>query len=82
MPGEMAERVHSTWERVMGVRVDSDTDFFAAGGDSLMAMRIIGELSAALGVKVPLRMLFDNPRCRDFAGSLEGLVRSGEGASL
>jgi yersiniabactin nonribosomal peptide/polyketide synthase len=82
MLAEIGEQVHSTWERAIGVDVDSDTDFFLAGGDSLMAMRIIGELSAALGVKVPLRMLFDNPRCEDFVRTLEGLVRGGEGVPL
>ncbi|WP_227979661.1 non-ribosomal peptide synthase/polyketide synthase [Nocardia spumae] len=47
--------------------VGADDDFFALGGSSLAAAKAVGRLGAALGVTVPVRMLFEHPRVRDLA---------------
>ncbi|MEV0331556.1 non-ribosomal peptide synthase/polyketide synthase [Nocardia sp. NPDC050717] len=45
---------------VLGVeRVGADDDFFALGGNSLVATQVVGRLGAALGVTVSLKTLFD-----------------------
>ncbi len=45
---------------VLGVdRVGLDDDFFALGGDSLIATRVSARLQLALGMRVPVRYLFD-----------------------
>ena len=45
---------------VLGVdRVGLDDDFFALGGDSLIAARVSARLQLALGREVPVRYLFD-----------------------
>ncbi|WP_433628263.1 non-ribosomal peptide synthase/polyketide synthase [Nocardia sp. CA-120079] len=41
--------------------VGLDTDFFALGGNSLLATRLAAQLSAALGVRVPVAAVFDAP---------------------
>ncbi|MTE17005.1 non-ribosomal peptide synthase/polyketide synthase [Nocardia aurantiaca] len=38
-----------------------DTDFFALGGNSLMATRLAARLGSDLGVRVPVSALFDTP---------------------
>src|SRR5690349_20542083 len=47
--------------------VDLEADFFALGGHSLLVTRVISRTRKAVGAKVPMRALFDNPRLADFA---------------
>jgi acyl carrier protein len=42
-------------------------NFFALGGDSLSATRIVIRINAALGMKVPLSLLFDCPTIAEMA---------------
>ncbi|WP_330250531.1 non-ribosomal peptide synthase/polyketide synthase [Nocardia sp. NBC_00565] len=44
-----------------GARVGLDTDFFAIGGNSLLATRVVAQLGSALGVRVPVAAVFDAP---------------------
>ena len=59
---------------VLGVdRVGVDDSFFAMGGDSLSAMRVIAAINKALAVDLPVRTLFKAPS----VGSLALRVREG-----
>ncbi|UGT57903.1 non-ribosomal peptide synthase/polyketide synthase [Nocardia asteroides] len=60
-PAEGAETVVArVFGEVLGVeRVGADDDFFALGGNSLVATQVVGRLGAALGVTVSLKTLFD-----------------------
>ena len=52
--------VAGVFAEMLGVdRVGLDDDFFALGGDSLIATRVSGRLQLALGREVPVRYLFD-----------------------
>ena len=57
---------------MLGVeRVGLDDDFFALGGDSLIATRVSARLQLALGREVPVRYLFDAPTVGDLAEYLD-----------
>ncbi len=65
---ETEKTVAEVFAEVLGVdRVGLDDDFFALGGDSLIAARVSARLQVALGREVPVRYLFD-------ASGVEGLA--------
>ena len=45
----------------------AETDFYEAGGDSLTAFQITGRLQEALGVDLPVSLVFAYPPPRDLA---------------
>jgi amino acid adenylation domain-containing protein len=74
MPVE--EIVASVFVELLGVdRVGRDDDFFALGGNSLIATRAVSRLGAALGTTVTVRTLFEAPSVAALAARLQ--VNSG-----
>src|SRR6185437_10204227 len=64
--------VAGVFAEVLGVdRVGLDDDFFALGGDSLVATRASARLQLTLGREVPVRYLFDASTVGDLAHYLE-----------
>ncbi len=58
----LAETVLGAWRRVLApTPVDADTDFFAAGGDSLTAVELVTEVGDRLGRRVPIADLLAGP---------------------
>jgi aryl carrier-like protein len=53
--------------------VSLDDDFFITGGDSLLAIHVVGRLSHATGLRVRVSHLFAHPVLREFAAVLEQL---------
>ena len=68
-PQTQAEKiVAGVFAEVLGLdRVGLDDDFFALGGDSLIATRVSARLQLALGREVPVRYLFDASTVGDLA---------------
>lgn len=60
------------FSELLGVeRVGRDDDFFALGGHSLMATRLVARVASELGVGLMIRDVFDHPTLREMAACLE-----------
>ncbi|WP_048582965.1 amino acid adenylation domain-containing protein [Streptomyces viridochromogenes] len=57
---------------VLDVPADPDTDFFSAGGHSLLALRLTSRIKAELGFRVPVPRLFEASRPAALADWLNG----------
>jgi amino acid adenylation domain-containing protein len=73
-PSTAAERaLAAIWEEVLGVSpVGVDDDFFALGGHSMLAVRLMSQVRRQLDAELPLSALFERPTVRRLAPLLEG----------
>ncbi|HEV7501266.1 MAG TPA: condensation domain-containing protein, partial [Vicinamibacteria bacterium] len=71
--------VAEVWREVLGspAPLGVEDDFFDLGGHSLVATRVISRLEAALGLKIPLRTLFEAPRIGALAARIDVLREDG-----
>lgn len=66
------ELVADVWAELLGLdRVGLYADFFASGGHSLLAMKMLARLRAATGTRIPLRAVFAHPVLERFAAAVE-----------
>jgi aryl carrier-like protein len=73
-PGDLETALLRIFEDVLGeAPIGLDDDFFELGGDSLLAMRAVGRMRAAVGVELPMGVLFDRPT----VAALAEMVRDG-----
>ncbi len=60
------------WEELLGISgVGIDDDFFALGGTSLLAARMIAELAHRRGIALPLTTIVESPTIRQFASRVD-----------
>ncbi|MGZ8176957.1 amino acid adenylation domain-containing protein [Williamsia sp. SKLECPSW1] len=73
-PTELA--IVAVWSEVIGVdaeTIDTGTDFFALGGSSFTATRVVGRLREATGRDVTIRQMFDARTVADLAADLDAM---------
>jgi amino acid adenylation domain-containing protein len=67
--------VAGIWREILGVNhVGPHDSFFDLGGHSIMAVRMIARVEAALGAAPPLRAIFEHPTLSEFSRVARGLT--------
>ncbi|WP_238072599.1 phosphopantetheine-binding protein, partial [Rhodococcus zopfii] len=75
--------VAAVFAEVLGVeRVGLDDDFFALGGNSLVATQVTARLGAALDAQVPVRSVFEASTVAGLAAAVESHAGSGARVAL
>jgi len=73
----LEELVAGLWAEALGrVTIGLHDHFFALGGYSLLAIRVLARLRAATGVDLPLRAIFANPTVATLAAEIESHLRA------
>ncbi|WP_331727807.1 amino acid adenylation domain-containing protein (plasmid) [Streptomyces coelicoflavus] len=58
----------AVWRDLLDVSsVSEDDSFFALGGHSMLAVRLVGEIADRFGTDLPIKTLFESPRLGDLA---------------
>jgi acyl transferase domain-containing protein/acyl carrier protein len=71
---ELEAQLATVWSEVLGVpAVARDDDFFELGGNSLVAVQLIGQVRKTVGVKLPMRSLFEAATVAGMAELVEKL---------
>ncbi|MGX8797830.1 amino acid adenylation domain-containing protein [Fusibacter sp. JL298sf-3] len=74
-------RVKALWAAVFKVDdIGADANYFALGGDSLVATRLLSAIEETFGVKIGIGAVFEKPVLRDFAAALD--AKCAEGAPI
>lgn len=70
--GVFENTVAETWASLLGIeKVGADTNFFEAGGHSILAMRLMSRLQDALQRPMPVGDLYKYPRFGDFLARIK-----------
>jgi hypothetical protein len=81
--GELEQALAGLWTELLGVEdLRREDDFFALGGHSLMATRLIARIRAELGRELALREVFEHPRLEQLAAALAAAPRVTSGPAL
>lgn len=79
----LSEVLRSMWTEVLGTdRIGPDTDFFEAGGHSLLAIQVMARVRDALDTALPVRALFEASTLRAFARRVDAARRERSGNTV
>jgi aryl carrier-like protein len=74
---EASRAVQSLWREVLKVsQAHPSDDFFDAGGHSLLATQLLALIDRDVGVRVPLRTLFEQPTLEALVSAVETMLES------
>ncbi|NEW50308.1 amino acid adenylation domain-containing protein [Nocardia cyriacigeorgica] len=77
------EIVAGVFGEVLGLtRVGADDDFFALGGNSLVATQVVARLGAAVGARIPVRALFETSTVSALAGAIDSQTHTEDRLAL
>ncbi|MEV4612620.1 amino acid adenylation domain-containing protein [Kitasatospora sp. NPDC049258] len=72
--GPIEEILVEIWTEVLGAEPGVDDDFFAIGGQSLLAAAVAARIRDRFEIPFPVRILFDEPTVAALAGAVEKAI--------
>jgi amino acid adenylation domain-containing protein len=73
--GQVERLIADVWSHVLGAsHIGSDDNFFKLGGHSLLAIKLAAGVRRELGVRLPVRTVYEYPRLRDLAKQIESML--------
>ncbi|WP_368321513.1 amino acid adenylation domain-containing protein [Mediterraneibacter gnavus] len=66
------------WEKILGVKVNKESNYFQAGGDSLLATRLSTEIRGHFGVDFSIELVFEKQTLSEMAMYIDELLTSKE----
>ena len=79
----LEEVIADLWAELLGrPRVGVDESFFALGGNSLLATRLVSRLREVFGIELRVRALFEGPTVAELARRVREAVHAGAGLEL
>jgi len=68
----LVQKLGALWAELLGVpAIGPDSHFFALGGNSLLALRLINRIQADFGVELQFGQVFETPTVRALAGRIQ-----------
>nr|CTQ90218.1 Acyl-CoA dehydrogenase, short-chain specific (EC 1.3.8.1) [Kibdelosporangium sp. MJ126-NF4] len=68
---EIEQAVTALWCDLFGIAaIEPDADFFSLGGHSMIAVRMAARLKEKLGLRVPVRLIMENPTVNELTRRL------------
>ncbi len=78
---ELALAVVDIWRELLGMdRIDPSDSFFEIGGDSLLGIRLLGQIRDRWQIDLPMQALFDHPTAAETASHIEAVLWARESA--
>lgn len=70
------DRLAAIWAEILGApQVGPSDDFFELGGNSLVAVELIGAIREAVGVRLPMRTLFESPTVAGLSAHIKRMIK-------
>ncbi|MEU0678184.1 non-ribosomal peptide synthetase, partial [Streptomyces sp. NPDC006172] len=73
---ELEERIQEIWRDACGIEAGPDDNFFHAGGNSILAIRLIAAIQTDFEITLPVRAVFEGPTVADMAQTIEDRIRA------
>ncbi len=68
---DLGARIGAAWKEILKLdSIDGKTNFFEAGGHSLLALRVISRVNDLVGTRIPVATLFQSPTLDGFIAAI------------
>ena len=74
--GVVEERIAEIFCELLGTTVGAHSHFFQAGGNSILAIRLVAAVQSSFEIDLPIRVVFEGPTVAELAEVVEAKVRA------